>query len=164
VRHVSLVIDIEINSRNRNHYMLGKCLRKISSTQDEDEGDKRQRTVSAMLDSFETAIKTLPAREARRDPILEPHYKLVSVVHKLVSRGIVEVCSPFFDKCLFNRDQREAACEALKATPYANKVYPPTDSEGGWDEYVIQILKNLRSADKAGWHHRMTARVGNRSR
>lgn len=139
--------------------MLGKCLWKILSTQDEDDGDKRQRTVSAMLDCFETAIKTLPAREARRDPVLEPHYKLVSVVHKLISRGLVEVYSLFFDENLSDQDQREAACEALKATPYANKVDPPTDPEG-WDGYVIQILKNLRSADKAGWHHRMTARVG----
>jgi hypothetical protein len=75
--------------------MLGKCLWKISSTQDEEEDDQRQRTVSGMMDSFETAIKTLPAREGRKDPTLEPHYKLVSVVHKLVSRGIVEVCSAF---------------------------------------------------------------------
>ena len=55
-------------------------------------------------------------------------------------------------------NQHEAACEALKATAYSKKVTLPSDSEG-WDEYVIQILKNLRSADKAGWHHRMTARV-----
>jgi hypothetical protein len=54
--------------------------------------------------------------------------------------------------------QHAVACEALKVTPYAKKVAVPADSEG-WDEYVIQILKNLRSADKAGWHHRMTARV-----
>jgi hypothetical protein len=139
--------------------MLGKCLWKILSTQDEDDADRRQRAVSAMLDCFETAIKTLPAREARRDPILEPHYKLVSVVHKLVSRGIVDVRSPSFDKGLSNQVQREAAYEVSKATPYAKKVDRPTDSEW-WDEYVIQILKNLRAADKAGWHHRMTARVG----
>jgi hypothetical protein len=72
--------------------MLGKCLWKILPIQDEDDKDKRRRTVSSMLDSFERAIKTLPAREARRDPILEPHYKLVSVVHKLVSRSMVDVC------------------------------------------------------------------------
>jgi hypothetical protein len=55
-------------------------------------------------------------------------------------------------------DQLAVACEALKATSYAKKIEAPTDSEG-WDDYGIQILKNLRSADKAGWHHRMTARV-----
>jgi hypothetical protein len=74
-----------------NHYMLGKCLWKISSTHEEDEDIQRRRTVAEMLDSFGTAISCLPAREPRRDPILEPHYKLVSVVHKLVSRGTVEV-------------------------------------------------------------------------
>jgi hypothetical protein len=73
--------------------MLGKCLWKILSTQEAAEDDKRPQLVSAMLHSFETAIKALPAREARRDPILEPHYKLVSIVHKLVSRGLIEVCS-----------------------------------------------------------------------
>ena len=29
-----------------------------------------------------------------------------------------------------------------------------------WEGYMIQVLKTLRSADRANWHHRMVARVG----
>ena len=29
-----------------------------------------------------------------------------------------------------------------------------------WAGYILQVIKALRSADKANWHHRMVARVG----
>lgn len=47
----------------------------------------------------------------------------------------------------------------MKATPYSRKVPDVQDTED-WASYILQIIKALRSADKANWHHRMVARVG----
>jgi hypothetical protein len=45
-----------------------------------------------VLDAFHDAISSLPKRkDSRADPIFEPHFKLVSVVHKLVLRGDMTV-------------------------------------------------------------------------
>lgn len=41
---------------------------------------------------------------------------------------------------------------------YATKVSIESD-EDGWEQYVLNVLKALRAADKSGWHHRMTARA-----
>lgn len=47
-----------------------------------------------VLDAFHDAITSLPKRkDSRADPIFEPHFKLVSVVHKLVLRGDLTVSS-----------------------------------------------------------------------
>ena len=47
-----------------------------------------QDVVDALLDS----IAALPQRrDSRADPIFEPHFKLLSVVHKLVMRGNMAV-------------------------------------------------------------------------
>lgn len=47
-----------------------------------------QDVVDALLDS----IAALPQRrDSRADPIFEPHFKLLSVVHKLVMRGSMAV-------------------------------------------------------------------------
>lgn len=46
----------------------------------------------------------------------------------------------------------------MKATCYARKVSPVQDVEM-WEGYIIRVLRSLRSADKANWHHRMVARV-----
>ena len=52
----------------------------------------------------------------------------------------------------------EEGCRFLKATPYSRKV-PDVQDEDDWSSYILQIIKALRSADKANWHHRMVARV-----
>ena len=48
-----------------------------------------------VLDAFGKAIECVPERRDSRhpdkDPILEPHYKLVSIVHKLVQRRLIVV-------------------------------------------------------------------------
>ena len=48
----------------------------------------------------------------------------------------------------------------MEATPYARKI-PPAQELDTWEPYILQILKKLRSADKANWHHRMIDRVRN---
>ena len=115
------------------------------------------------LDAFKRAIETLPERRenkhSEKDPILEPHYKLVSVVHKLVISGrlTVRVKRRNMD---YNANilQAEGGSEALSATPYARKTLPVKDQEE-WEGYMLQTLKVLRSADKSNWHHRMVLRV-----
>ncbi|KAF2236102.1 hypothetical protein EV356DRAFT_513347 [Viridothelium virens] len=125
-----------------NHYMLGKCLWKMHCVE---EGGSKVPTVYAVLDAFIKAIKALPERrDGRQYPILEPHYKLVSIVHKMVERSELDLA--------------EAVRALSDTTQYAQGVSPPDDREA-WNTYVLQVLKNMRVADKSNWHHRMTARA-----
>lgn len=59
--------------------------------QEGDRGPSTQDVVNALV----RAIEHLPDKKDgnRREPILEPHYKLVSVIHKLVMRKELEVSS-----------------------------------------------------------------------
>lgn len=48
--------------------------------------------IQDVLDALLDAIAALPQRrDSRSDPIFEPHFKLLSVVHKLVLRGKMTV-------------------------------------------------------------------------
>lgn len=65
-----------------------------------------------VLDALLDAIANLPQRkDSRADPIFEPHFKLVSVVHKLVLRGDMTVSGlltfsmPFADKIIACRSE-----------------------------------------------------------
>lgn len=68
--------------------MLGKCLWKMHNCSDEVRGRARKINYVDALDAFTRAIELLPERRdskhPEKQPTLEPHYKLVSVVHKLV--------------------------------------------------------------------------------
>ena len=44
-----------------------------------------------VLNAFKRAVETAPERRDK-EPILEPHYKLLSILHKLVQRNRLEVC------------------------------------------------------------------------
>jgi len=129
-----------------NWYMLGKCLWKMytsgySTGQDAPPGPQEA------LEAFTMAIQCVPEkkdnRHPDRDPVLEPHYKLVSVVHKLVQGKVI---TP------------EEGCRHLDATSYAAKV-PHVEDPDAWEAYIISVLNKLRAADKANWHHRMVARA-----
>ena len=75
--------------------MLGKCLWKMWTAQVKDLPEESTcPNFDDVLDSFSQAINKLPSRDSRKEPILEPHYKLVSVVHKLVIAEALEVCMP----------------------------------------------------------------------
>ena len=123
-------------------YLLGKCLWKMHNCDDRVRGGHRVIDHSEVLEAFERAVETAPERRDK-DPIIEPHYKLLSVVHKLVKK---------------NRLAVQDACNHLKATPYARKVTPPED-HSRWNQYILEVLKVLRAADKQNWHHRMAARA-----
>lgn len=48
-----------------------------------------------VLGALHDAIASLPQRkDSRSDPIFEPHFKVLSVVHKLVQKGDMSVRSP----------------------------------------------------------------------
>jgi hypothetical protein len=97
------------------------------------------------LDAFKQALELCPkkdGRDSKREQILEPHYKLVVIVHKLVTGGTI--------------DLRQAR-EALQHTPYAQREEFP-ESRDGWASFILDVLKKLRAADKSNWHHRMVVR------
>ncbi|KAI7662079.1 hypothetical protein KC318_g9074, partial [Hortaea werneckii] len=128
------------------HYMLSKCLWKMHTATDQERNHKPGPSVKEVLNALHTAIDLLPDKKdgkEKREPILEPHYKLVSIVHKMVTRGELSL---------------EQAREALTKTPYARtNDFPQEASE--WVPHMLVMLKNLRAADKANWHHRMIARA-----
>ncbi len=75
--------------------MLGKCLWKMYNCGEEVRGNAQRPVCTAILDALKRAIQAVPdrrdGRHPDREPVLEPHYKLVSVVHKLVPKGVLQV-------------------------------------------------------------------------
>ncbi|KAN0083133.1 hypothetical protein V8E54_002221 [Elaphomyces granulatus] len=127
-----------------NHYMLSKCLWKMFNSGDSVRGKSKQVEVDDVLDSLLDAIETLPERkDSRSEPIFEPHFRLVSIAHKLVCKGILEPAE---------------ASRSLSATPWARKVSTPEGLDH-WKPYILEVLKNLRNADKSNWHHRIISRA-----
>lgn len=128
------------------HYILGKCLWKMHSAPDHVRQHDQRSSAEKVLESFTRAIELLPDKKdsrEKKEPTLEPHYKLVSIVHKLLSRGELSL---------------EQARVALDHTPYARTVTFPQELDE-WVSHVLAILKSLRTADKQNWHHRMIARA-----
>ncbi|KAL3455290.1 hypothetical protein BJX64DRAFT_76922 [Aspergillus heterothallicus] len=126
------------------HYMLSKCLWKMYSCDDSMRGSPKGISLDSVLDSLLDTIDAVPQRkDSRSEQIFEPHYKLVSVINKLVRRGVLTPVE---------------ASKTLTATPWARKV-PPVEDLASWNKYIFNVLKNLKNADKANWHHRMAARA-----
>lgn len=80
-----------------NHYMLGKCLWKMFNSRDKVRVRVSPVEVENVIDAFVDAIESLPARKDNRsEPIFEPHFKLVSIVHKLVHGRFLQVCTSVY--------------------------------------------------------------------
>jgi hypothetical protein len=114
-----------------------------------DEQAKRTRpTMAAVINAFVKAIETVPKpRDSRSEPILEPHYKLMSIAHKLVIRGDLEP---------------QEAANLLQRQPYAIRRGEYVDVSDSWGRFILESIRHLRNADKSNWHHRMiyrTARI-----
>jgi hypothetical protein len=69
--------------------MFSKCLWKMFNCDERSKKSGRPIEVDDILDSLTDAVESLPER---KEPILEPHFKLVSTVHKLVRRRLLSVC------------------------------------------------------------------------
>nr|OQO27193.1 hypothetical protein B0A51_05077 [Rachicladosporium sp. CCFEE 5018] len=145
-------------TRGRPHdwhlqYMLAKVMWKMLTAS---EGDRQLRTApppspQAVLNALTRAIELVPGKRDSRDtkfqPILEPHYKLVSIAHKLLSSNMIETTQ---------------AKAALQATPYIRGVDVPATYDTAsteWPDFMLAVLKNLRAADKSNWHHRISWRM-----
>jgi tetratricopeptide (TPR) repeat protein len=137
-----------------NHFMLGKCGWKMWAANDgamqyaKSIGAplplQRGPTWESVVDAVISAIETLPGKKGRSgEPVLEPHYKLVSITHKLFQRGAIDY---------------EKGTEILENTSYAQNVKAP-ENNGDWQRYILAVLKSLRAADKSSWHHRIISRV-----
>lgn len=132
----------------KNPYMLSKCLWKMYQKRVDTlcGKDKRARpTIQAIVVALEKAIEVvslLPKPRHGQDPILEPHYKIVSVLYKLVGR---EEMMP------------QVAADILQRQPYGlhrgDKV-----TIDDWESYLIEILRHLRDKDKSHWQHRIIMR------
>lgn len=68
---------------------------KMHDCDDHIRGNAQRISYHLPLDSFIKAIDVLPerrdSRHPEKDPTLEPHYKLVSIVHKLVQTRRLQV-------------------------------------------------------------------------
>lgn len=136
-----------------SHYMLSKCLWKMYTATEAMRNYGRipgtptyRPSMQDVIDAATAAIESLPQRKDNRrekEPILEPHYKLVSIAHKLVLRKDLDAV---------------AAADILQVSDLCSKV-PKCGDPDDWERYVLQLLKALRAVDKANWHHRMTARA-----
>jgi hypothetical protein len=129
--------------------MIGKCRWKMYSKVGDDSGrnSSKKPTMESVLEAFVNAIKTVPKpRDSRQEPILEPHYKLVSIVHKLVVHGAMEP---------------QAGANLLQDQPYAIRKGEHIDinDQEDWEPFALESLRHLRISDKQHWHHRMIARV-----
>ncbi|RFU73309.1 histone transcription regulator 3 [Trichoderma arundinaceum] len=137
----------------KNPYMLAKCYWKMYQTPEEelDSKDKDTRIgVNTVLKALKDAVSVAyNARKSRSsDPILEPHYKIVSIVHKLVMRGDLPA--------------KEAA-ELLSEQPFgvqfkADDIFASFTEPEDWEEYIIPSLVKLKEKDKSNWQHRIVAR------
>lgn len=138
-----------------NYYMLGKCEWKMWTANDNEQRynasmgalpprSRNGPTWEDVVNTFISAIETLPNKKGRNgEPVVEPHYKLVSVVYKLFQRRAID---------------HVKASEILAHTPYSKNING-TENADDWERYALAVLKSLRSADKQAWHHRMIARA-----
>ncbi|RYP58175.1 hypothetical protein DL769_009065 [Monosporascus sp. CRB-8-3] len=135
----------------KNPYMLAKCLWKMYQEPYTtlDHRDRQTRpTIQDVISILEKSVKVvsaLPKPRHGQEPILEPHYKIVSVIHKLVMRGDL---------------QPQAAADILQRQPYAiqgGERYEINEPED-WEPYVIKILTHLREKDRSNWQHRIIMR------
>lgn len=132
--------------------MLGKCLWKMyARAPKESEFDpsimKSRPTMQSVLKAFVKAVETVPKpRDSRSEPIFEPHYKLMSIVHKLV------MCEDL---------KTQEAADLLQSQPYAIRKgeHVEVSDSGMWRAFILDSIRHLRNADKSNWHHRMIYRA-----
>lgn len=130
------------------HYMIGKCLWKMHSASDAVRRNGQPPSGVQVLQAFVRALDLLPekdrkeTKDSKKEPVLEPHYKLATIVHKLFTRGSIDL---------------NQAKEALEHTQYARNTDFP-ESRDDWKDFIVALMKRLRTADKSNWYHRMVIR------
>lgn len=145
----------------KSAYMLSKCIWKLyqrrtrpatphtpreqAEEQAPDATGSEVDKVIAALERTVRIVSKLPKPRHGQDPILEPHYKILSIVHKLVTHKDI---TP------------QQGADILQRQPYAiqrgEKV--TIDGYGEWEPYILKSLKVLRDKDRSNWQHRITIR------
>lgn len=133
------------------HYMLGKCWWKMMTRYDE-ESDQRailyRPRVKTLIATLEKAVQNCPKpRDSRVEPILEPHYKIVVVLYKMTTMGLLT--------------DFQMAADTIQRGRYAIKKGERIMVETGeeWEKFISDHIRHLRSLDKANWHHRFISRA-----
>lgn len=135
-----------------NHHMLAKCLWKLyfraEKENDTKSNEQKLPTVEDILEACLGAIRTVPKpAKSSTEPIIEPHYKIVSIVHKLVSMKALTA---------------QAGIDLIQSQPLAARKGQSikfSNAEEEWEPYIIEQVRHLRKEDKQHWQHRMIARV-----
>ncbi|KAI0145548.1 hypothetical protein GGR57DRAFT_295811 [Xylariaceae sp. FL1272] len=133
----------------KNPYMYAKCIWKMycKPIHELDHKDRQSRpsveTVIKALERSVEVVAALPKPRHGQDPILEPHYKIVSVIHKLV---------------MLTDLQPQEGADILARQPYAIDGNADVPDLEAWDEYVIDTLTQLREKDRSNWQHRIIMR------
>ena len=79
--------------------MLGKCKWKLYKSNNVSSVGWRE-AVDAFIKAIQCTPEKRDSRHAEKDPILEPHYKLLSLVYKLLRNGSLSVIQ-YIQKPLF---------------------------------------------------------------
>jgi hypothetical protein len=132
--------------------MLAKCYWKMHQTPAENLDAKDRRTLVStqkVIDALQTAVDA--AHYARRsrtsDPIMEPHYKIASVLHKMVMR-----------KDIAGSEAGAVLSKQPLGITITDEEVAKLDEADGWEEYIIRNFSKLREKDKSNWQHRIIAR------
>ncbi|KAJ0114614.1 hypothetical protein J7T55_004858 [Diaporthe amygdali] len=135
----------------KNAYMLSKCLWKMHQKPVDTlelKDRKTLPTVKRLVEALEKTIEVvslLPKPRHGQDPILEPHYKIVSILYKLVTLKSLTA---------------QEAFGILQRQPYAiqHSQQENIQSSDDWKAYVIETLRHFRDKDKSHWQHRIIMR------
>lgn len=133
--------------------MLGKCYWKMYRTPeaDLDAKDSKSRVkLQTILDTLRKSVDVAynASRSRRSEPVLEPHYKIASILHKLIVSGDI----PSKDAAAILSDLPFSV--PLDESQHFASFSKPED----WDEYMILNLTKLRDKDKSNWQHRFIMR------
>jgi hypothetical protein len=133
--------------------MLAKCYWKMYKAPEaelEAEDIKSRVKLQTLLDTLKKLVEVAysASKSRRSEPVLEPHYKLASILHKLVMGG--------------DLPSKDAA-DILSDQPFGVPVDPSQDFASfsepqHWEEYIILNLTKLRDKDKSNWQHRIIIR------
>jgi hypothetical protein len=136
--------------------MLAKCLWKMYTTPEADLDRKDLESkvkLKTLIDTLKKSVDVAynASRSRRSEPILEPHYKIVSILHKLVLKGHI-----------LAKDAAGILGDMPLGVPLDPEDHFAAFSEPeDWEEYIIRNLTKLREKDKSNWQHRIIMRHAN---
>lgn len=126
------------------HYYRHKCLWKIFQAP-ENARARQPVTADDVASSLGDAIQALPRTQKSSEIILEPHIRLVSLMHKMVRMSALSPQEGF---------------AALQVSRFSQGIALAEDEDGpDWERYLLDVLKKLSAADKSNWQHRIINRA-----